>query len=119
LFVVSNRRTRRIATTVAALASFVALAGCGAPSNLDHQEQIAFARACTSLIERNIVQADPPIKDLSNGQELNLDDPTAFYAALLKLRGPDTFDFHKPADAAASPKDKLDAPCRLTNASHK
>ena len=66
---VLNRRTRRAATAIAVLVAVVALSGCGAPANLDRQEQVAFARACTSLIERNVVQANPPVKEL-DGQRL-------------------------------------------------
>jgi hypothetical protein len=62
---VLKRRTRRVATAAAALVAVVALSGCGAPSNLDGQEKEAFARACTSLIERNIAQANPPVNELA------------------------------------------------------
>ena len=71
-----------------------------------------------SLIERNIVQANPPVKELS-GERLDLNDPDAFYSTLERLRGPDTFNFHDPADADRSPKDKLDDACRPRNASSK
>jgi hypothetical protein len=104
--------------TISALVALVALSGCGAPPNLDRQEQVAFARACTSLIERNIVQAKPPVKELDE-QQLNLDDPAAFYSTLERLRGPDTYDFHDPNSTSNSPKDKLDSPCRPKNASGK
>jgi hypothetical protein len=100
---------RRVA--VAAVAALVVLSGCSKPPNLDHQEQVAFARACASLIERNVVQADPPIRDLA-GEALNLDDPADFYAKLEKLRGPDTFNFDDPGKIDRSPKDLLDDPCR-------
>jgi hypothetical protein len=112
------RRSRRAAAVSAALIAFVALSGCSQPANLDHQEQVAFARACASLIERNVVQANPPVKEL-DGEQLNLDDPAAFYVALERLRGPDTFDFHDSTDADRSPKDKLDDPCRPKNPSRK
>ena len=113
-----NRRIRRGATAAAALLTFVVLSGCSTPANLDRQEQVAFARACASLIERNIAQANPPVKDLS-GDELNLDDPAAFYATLLRLRGPDYFNFNDPSNADRSPKDMLDTPCRPSNPTRK
>jgi hypothetical protein len=116
--VVLNRRIRRGAAAGAVLVALGALAGCGTPPHLDRQQQVAFARACVSLIERNIVQADPPVKDLSD-ERLDLDDPEAFYSTLERLRGPDTFDFNNPDDAAKSPKDKLDDACRPRNASSK
>jgi hypothetical protein len=104
-------RLGRVATAFAASAVLVTLAGCGEPHGLDRQEQVAFARACTSLVERNIVQADPPVRELSD-ERLDLDDPADFYSKLEELRGPDTFNFDDPADAQRSPKDKLDDPCR-------
>jgi hypothetical protein len=103
---------------ITAVVALVVLSGCGAPAHLDRQQQVAFARACTSLIERNIVQADPPVKEL-DGQQLNLDDPQAFYATLERLVGPDTFNFNDPNSADRSPKDMLDSPCRPQNASRK
>jgi hypothetical protein len=115
---VLNRRTRRAAATIATLAAVVALSGCSTPANLDAQEKVGFARACTSLIERNIVQANPPVKDLS-GEQLDLNDPAEFYATLERLRGPDTFSFNDPKTAAQSPKDQLDNPCRPQNATRK
>jgi len=96
----------------------VALSGCSAPSKLDQQEKVAFARACASLIERNVAQANPPVKEL-DGQRLDLGDPTAFYATLERLRGPDTYNFDDPSKAANSPKDLLDSPCKPQNPSSK
>jgi len=115
---VLDRRTRRAAAAGAVLVALGALTGCSTPPNLDRQQQVAFARACASLIERNIVQADPPVKELS-GERLDLEDPEAFYSTLERLVGPDTFDFNNPDDADRSPKDKLDSPCRPRNASSK
>jgi hypothetical protein len=115
---VLNRRTRRAAAAAAALVAFGAVSGCGTPARLDRQEQVAFARACASLIQRNIVQANPPVRELE-GEQLDLDDPAAFYSTLERLRGPDTYNFHDPKDADRSPKDKLDDPCRPRNASRK
>jgi hypothetical protein len=115
---VLHRRTRRAAASAAVLVALGALTGCGAPAKLDRQEQVAFARACASLIERNVVQADPPVREL-DGEQLDLDDPTAFYSTLERLRGPDTFDFHKPDNADNSPKDMLDDNCRPRDASRK
>src|SRR5262245_42152477 len=115
---VLNRRTRRAAVAGAAAVVFGALTGCGTPPHLDRQQQVAFARACVSLSERNIVQADPPVKELE-GERLDLDDPAAFYSILERLRGPDTFDFtfdvNDPNAARRSPKDKLDDACRPKN----
>ncbi len=45
-------------------------------------------------------------------------DPAAFYATLERLRGPDTYNFDDPKDAARSPKDMLDN-CHPQNASRK
>ena len=101
-----------------ALVALVAVSGCSAPSKLDRQEKVAFARACISLIERNIVQANPPVKTL-DGQQLGLDDPAAFYATLERLRGPDTYNFDDPSKADRSHKDMLDNPCKPQNASGK
>jgi hypothetical protein len=115
---VLSRRTRRAATAATALVALVAVAGCSSPSKLDRQEKVAFARACTSLIERNVVQAEPPVKEL-DGQRLDLDDPAAFYATLERLRGPDTYNFEDPSAADRSPKDMLDNPCKPQNASRK
>jgi hypothetical protein len=115
---VLNRRTRRAAAATTALVALVTVCGCSAPSKLDRQEKVAFARACTSLIERNVVQTNPPVKELQ-GQRLDLDDPAAFYATLERLQGPDTYDFDNPSDAARSPKDKLDTDCKPQDASRK
>ena len=114
---VLNRRTRRAATATA-LVALVAVSGCRSRSELDQQEKVAFARACTSLIERNVVQANPPVKEL-DGQRLDLNDPAAFYAALERLRGPDTYNFNDPSKAGNSPKDMLDNPCKPQNATSK
>jgi hypothetical protein len=73
---VLNRRTRRAATATAALVALISVSGCSAPAKLDQQEKVAFARACTSLIERNVAQAVPPVKELDN-QRLDLNDPAA------------------------------------------
>gem|GEM_PF-6968499 len=100
-----------LSRVVVAVVAVAALAACGRPSDLDHQEQVAFARGCTSLIERNMANADPPVRELG-GETLDLRDPAGFYAVLERLRGPKTFDFNDPADADRSPKDKLDDPCR-------
>jgi hypothetical protein len=108
-----------VATGLVAFVALAVLPACGAPSNLDHQQQVAFARACTSLIERNVVQATPPVRylaqDPGKGTKLDLRDPVAFYAALQKYRGPSTFDFHNPGDALNAPKDLLDGPCKLSS----
>jgi hypothetical protein len=115
---VLNRRTPRAATATAALVALISVSGCSAPAKLDQQEKVAFARACTSLIERNVAQAVPPVKELDN-QRLDLNDPAAFYATLERLRGPGTYNFDNPKDAARSPKDMLDTPCQPQSASRK
>jgi hypothetical protein len=115
---VLNRRTGRVAVATTALIVLVTASGCSTPSKLDQQEKVAFARACTSLIERNIAQANPPVKEL-DGQRLDLGDPAAFYATLERLRGPDTYNFDDPNGAERSPKDMLDNPCKPQNASGK
>jgi hypothetical protein len=115
---VLNRRTWRTAVAASALIVVVALSGCSAPSKLDQQEKVAFARACTSLVERNVAQANPPVKEL-DGQRLDLSDPATFYATLERLRGPDTYNFHDPSKAENSPKDMLDNPCKPQNVTRK
>ncbi len=90
--------------------ALLALVGCGTPSNFDGQEKVAFARECTSLIERNLGSATPPIRQLG-GATLNLDDPASLYAELERLRGPQTFSFDQSKSADRSPKDQLDIPC--------
>ena len=85
----------------------VVLGGCVSPKKLDEQEQVAFARACASLIERNLANDHPPIGTLS-GQTLDLTDGESFYRTLGSLRPPSFFDFHDPNAVAKSPKDKLD-----------
>ena len=108
-----------VAAGLVAFGALVVLPACGAPSNLDQQQQVAFARACASLIERNVVQATPPVRylaqDPGKGTKLDLEDPAAFYAALQKYRGPSTFDFHDPAQATSAPKDMLDGPCKVSS----
>src|SRR5258708_33989874 len=84
----------------------IAVAGCGTPSNIDHQEQVAFARGCTSLVERGMSQNKPPRVAQLGGEDLNLDDPPSFYSVLERLRGPSTYNLHDPkhsADAARQP----------------
>lgn len=86
----------------------VALAGCGTPANLDRQEQVAFARACTSLIERNLSDNRPPRAALLGSDELNLDQPSAFYSLLERLRGPSTYDLHDPKRSTDTARQPLD-----------
>jgi hypothetical protein len=102
---------RRVCIALVALAGLAVAPACGTPSGLDHQEQVAFARECASLIERNVSGFEPPVRGLGN-ETLDLADAAAFYATLGRLRGPQTFHFDDPADADRSPKDKLDEPCR-------
>jgi hypothetical protein len=107
--VLSSRFHRVVA--LSSVATFVVLSGCSKGATLDHQEQVAFARACASLVERDVANHTPPVRDL-NGERLDLDDPASFYSTLEKLRGPSTFDFHDPARADETPKDLLDSPCQ-------
>jgi hypothetical protein len=86
----------------------VVLAGCGTPPNLDHQEQVAFARACTSLIERSLSDNKPPRVGVLENDELNLDNPTAFYSIVERLRGPSTYNLHDPKHAADTARQPLD-----------
>lgn len=99
--------TRIIAVVAVALAAG-ASAGCGTPSGLDHQEQVAFARACASLIERGLSNNHPPRTALLGSDEVNLDEPSAFYSILNRLRGPDTFDLHDPAHDSDTAREPLD-----------
>jgi hypothetical protein len=93
----------------AAVAAVAALTGCGTPPDLDHQEQVAFARGCASLIERGLSDNTPPRTALLGGDELNLDDPSAFYALLEKLRGPSTYNLHDPKHATDTARQPLDS----------
>ena len=100
----------RIATRFASLVAVVAvLSGCGTPPQLDQQEQVAFARECTSLIERNLSEKTPPRVAALGTDTLDLDHPSSFYSVLERLRGPSTFDLHDPkrqADTARQPLDE-------------
>lgn len=90
------------------MAVVVALAGCGKPPNLDRDEQLAFARACASLIERNLSDNKPPRDALLGSDEINLDDPPAFYAILERLQGASTFNLHDPKHSADTARQPLD-----------
>jgi hypothetical protein len=101
----AGRATTRVALVAAVV---VVLAGCGTPPQLDQEEQVAFARECTSLIERNLSDNSPPRTALLGSDKLDLDAPASFYSLLEKLRGPSTFDLHDPkrqADTARQPLD--------------
>src|SRR5437868_5287819 len=80
-----GRAAKRIALAGAVLGALIALTGCGTPPGLDHQEQVAFARECTSLIERNLSDNQPPRTALLGSEELNLDKPSLFYSILERL----------------------------------
>jgi hypothetical protein len=103
----------RVATRFAVAVALIAvLAGCGTPPGIDHQEQVAFARACVSLVERGLSDDRPPRVAVLDDTELDLDKPAEFYSALDRIRGPQTFDLHDPshaADTARQPLDKCDA----------
>jgi hypothetical protein len=95
----------------------VALAGCGTPANLDEQEQLAFARACASLVERNLSDNTPPRTAELGSDDLNLDQPSSFYSVLGRIRGPETFNLHDPkhnADTARQPLDDCSPKPRVT-----
>jgi len=102
---VTRRTTSRF---VVAAAVVVALGGCGTPPNLDHQEQVAFARECTSLIERNLSDNTPPRAALLGGEDVNLDNPTVFYSILERLRGASTYDLHDPKRSTDTARQPLD-----------
>lgn len=101
----AGRATPRLALAVAVVA---ALAGCGTPAHLDRQEQVAFARECTSLIERNLSDNTPPRTALLGNEQIDLDNPTSFYSLLEKLRGASTYDLHDPKHAADTARQPLD-----------
>jgi hypothetical protein len=93
---------------VVAVTVVVVLAGCGKPPNLDRQQQLAFARACTSLIERNLSDNTPPRTALLGGEKVNLDDASAFYSILERLRGPSTYNLHDPKRSTDTGRQPLD-----------
>ena len=100
---------RRVATrSVTTVAVVAALAGCGTPSKLDHQEQVAFARECASLIERGLSDDPSPRSASIAGEAVNLDHPSAFYSTLEKLRGPATYNLHDPKRATDTARQPLD-----------
>jgi hypothetical protein len=86
----------------------VALGACGTPSNLDHQEQVAFARECTSLIERDLSDNQPPRAAALGTEDLNLDQPVSFYSILERLRGPSTYNLHDPRRSTDTARQPLD-----------
>jgi hypothetical protein len=92
----------------AAAIVLAALAACGKPSGLDRDEQLAFARACTSLIERNLSDDPPPRTKVLDNTEINIDDPAAFYAILERLRGASTYNLHDPKHSADTGRQPLD-----------
>jgi hypothetical protein len=103
---------RRVATRfLAAVALVGALAGCGAPRNLDRDQQLAYERACTSLIERGLSNNNPPRITTLDGIDLNLDNPSEFYSTLERIRGASAFNLHDPlhaSDTARQPLDKCE-----------
>ncbi|MEY2422742.1 MAG: hypothetical protein QOI95_2809 [Acidimicrobiaceae bacterium] len=109
-------RARAVTRFALAGLVFVALAGCGTPSGLDHQEQVAFARECTSLIERNLSDNTPPRAALLAGEDLNLDNPSGFYSIVERLRGPSTYNLHdstRSTDTARQPLDDCNTKPRV------
>ena len=93
---------------VAAILGVGALAGCGTPAHLDTQEQVAFARECASLVERNVSEATPPRRAQLGGETLTLNSASSFYSILQRIRGSSTYNLHDPkhdADTARQPLD--------------
>ena len=98
----------RFAAAVSVLATVSVLAGCGKPGNLDRDEQLAFARECASLVERNVAENKPPRQAELANETLTLDQPSLFYSILERLRGRSTYNLHDPkhdADTARQPLD--------------
>ena len=69
---------------------------------------MAFARECTSLIERNLSDDAPPRTAQLGSDELNLDNPSAFYSLLERLRGPATYNLHDPKRSTDTARQPLD-----------
>jgi hypothetical protein len=73
-----------------------ALAACGS-ATLDRQQQEATSRECISLLDRRATRGNITVEFRLDGDTFDLGrDPTAFYDALRRLRGPDAF----PLDAS-------------------
>ena len=104
----AGRAAKRFAVAVLAGTLVVSLSACGTPSNLDHQEQVAFARECVSLIERDLSDNTPPRAATVGGEQVNLDDPSDFYSRLLRLRGPATYNLHDPKHSSDVGRQPLD-----------
>ena len=104
----SHDRGRAVARFAVAAAVVVAVAGCGKPPNLDHQEQVAFARECVSLIERNLSDDKPPRTALLGSDEVNLDNASAFYSLIERLRGSSTFNLYDPKRSTETARQPLD-----------
>jgi len=98
----------RFVCVVAAIAGLGVLTGCGTPAHLDRQEQVAFARECASLVERNVADATPPRRTQVGGETLTLDSASSFYSILERIRGASDYNLHDPkhdADTARQPLD--------------
>lgn len=103
-----RRAATRLAAALAALVTLPSLAGCGTPPDLDHQEQVAFARECASLVERHVGDNDPPHRAQLGSETLTLAEPASFYSILERIRGASTYNLHDPkhnADTARQPLD--------------
>lgn len=77
---------------------------------------MAFARECTSLIERNLSDNTPPRAALLAGEDLNLDNPSGFYSIVERLRGPSTYNLHdstRSTDTARQPLDDCNTKPRV------
>ena len=103
-----RRAATRFASALVGVVCISALAACGTPADLDHQEQVAFARECASLVERNVAENEPPRRVQVGDETLPLDQPSSFYSILERLRGASTYNLHDPkrdADTARQPLD--------------
>lgn len=69
---------------------------------------MAFARECTSLIERNLSDDTPPRTAQLGSEDLNLDDSSVFYALLERIRGSSTYNLHDPKRATDTARQPLD-----------
>jgi hypothetical protein len=91
----------------ACLAVVSALGAPQAPSGFDHQEQVAFARECASLIERNLTGGTGRKASVGD-TALDLGQPDAFYRQLENIRGPSFFSLDASQNEARTPREMFD-----------
>lgn len=103
-----RRAATRLATAIVGVLVLPALAGCGTPPDLDHQEQVAFARECASLVERHVGDTSGPHRVEVGSDTLTLGQPTSFYSILERIRGASTYNLHDPKHAADTARQPLD-----------